>query len=70
MKTAGATTQKLCWKVSVKINDEIVFDKEYPSLKFVGNDLGLTYNRISELAIGRIKQRKGTFEPLYIFEKL
>ncbi len=70
MRTTGAQTSKICWKVSVKVNDIIVFDKEYPSLKKVGEDLGFSYNRISEMANGRIKHKGGTYEPIYSFERI
>jgi len=70
MRINGAKTKKICWRVTVKINNDIVFLKEYTSLKNVGEDLGFTYNRVSELATGRIKQKDGVFEPTYIFDKL
>jgi len=70
MRTSGAETNKMCWKVSVKLNENVIFDKEYPSLKKVGSDLGFSYNRISEMANGRIKHKGGTFEPVYVFERI
>ena len=70
MRKSGAKTEKLCWNLKVINNDITIFEKDYPTLKFVGEDLGFKYNRVVELATGRKKQQEGIFDSKYIFTKI
>ena len=70
MRKAGAKTEKICWNLKVVNNENILFEKDYPSLKVIGEDLGFKYNRVVELATGRKKQNEGKYDSKYIFTKL
>ena len=70
MRKTGDQTKKNCWNIKALNNDNILFEKDYPSLKSVGEDLGFTYNRVVELSIGRKKQASGKYDTQYIFTKL
>lgn len=70
MRKAGSKTEKICWNLKVLNNGNVLFEKDYPSLKSVGNDIGFKYNRVVELATGRKKQQTGTYDSKYIFTKL
>lgn len=70
MRKSGAKTEKLCWNLKVLNNEVIVFEKDYPTLKTVGEDLGFKYNRVVELATGRKKQNEGKYDSKYIFVKI
>lgn len=70
MRKSGAKTEKICWKLKVINNDNIIFEKDYPSLKVIGDDIGFKYNRVVELATGRKKQQTGKYDSIYVFTKL
>lgn len=70
MRKSGAKTEKLCWNLKVINNENVIFEKDYPTLKNVGNDIGFKYNRVVELATGRKKQQEGKFDSKYIFTKI
>ena len=70
MRKAGDKTKKECWNIKVVNQEVILFEKNYPSLKFVAPDLGFTYNRVVELSIGRKKQGSGIYDTQYIFTKI
>ena len=63
MRTKGAKTNKKCWKVFIKQNENILHDKEYTTLKEASEDLGLTYSQICELGPnGRCKKKSLNFK--------
>tara|TARA_R110000823_G_scaffold196726_2_gene328019 strand:- start:942 stop:1157 length:216 start_codon:yes stop_codon:yes gene_type:complete len=70
MRKDGSTTKKICWKLQIKNDDNIIFEKEYTTLKAMPEDLGITYNRVVELATGRKKQKGGKYDSIYVFEKI
>jgi hypothetical protein len=70
MRKTGSLTEKLCWNLKVVNNGNVLFEKDYPSLKNVGDDIGFKYNRVVEIATGRKKQQTGTYDTKYIFTKL
>lgn len=70
MRKSGAKTEKLCWNLKVVNNGNVLFEKDYPSLKVIGEDLDFKYNRVVELATGRKKQQTGKYDSRYIFTKL
>ena len=70
MRKSGAKTEKLCWNLKVVNNENVIFEKDYPTLKNVGEDLGFKYNRVVELATGRKKQQEGIYDSKYIFTKI
>ena len=39
MRKSGAKTEKLCWNLKVINNENVIFEKDYPTLKNVGNDI-------------------------------
>lgn len=70
MRKTGSKTEKICWNLKVVNNDVVLFEKDYPSLKNIGDDIGFKYNRVVELATGRKKQQSGKYDSRYIFTKL
>ena len=70
MRKSGAKTEKICWNLKVINNENTLFEKDYPSLKVIGDDLGFKYNRVVELATGRKKQQSGKYDSVYVFTKL
>lgn len=70
MRTEGAKTGKICWNLKIINNGNIIFNKDYPSLKVIGDDIGYTYNRVVELANGRIKPKVGLYDSQYVFSKI
>lgn len=70
MRKNGAKTNKICWNLKVLNNGNILFEKNYPSLMNIGEDLGFKYNRVVEMATGRKKQATGIYDSQYIFTKL
>lgn len=70
MRKSGDYTKKECWKLIVSVNDNIIKEQRYRTLKDISTDLGVSYNVISEMALGRKKNKKGTYEPQYTFRKL
>lgn len=70
MRKSGAKTEKICWNLKIMNNGNELFNKDYPSLKVIGDDIGYKYNRIVELATGRKKQQTGTYDSIYLFTKL
>ena len=50
----GRTNQhKLCWKVIVSIQDTILHNDEYISLRDIAEELNLTYHQVADISIGR-----------------
>ena len=70
MRKSGSNTIKNCWNLKIKNNGNILFEKDYPSLKVIGDDIGFKYNRVVELATGRKKQQTGIYDSVYVFTKL
>jgi len=70
MRKSGASTRKECWNLKIVNNNNVLFDKNYPSLKVIGEDIGYKYNRVVELSIGRKKQQSGIYDSQYIFTKI
>tara|TARA_R110000803_G_scaffold83226_1_gene149377 strand:+ start:667 stop:879 length:213 start_codon:yes stop_codon:yes gene_type:complete len=70
MRKTGDITNKICWKLIIELNDEVVLDKEFKTLKDVSNELGLSYNIVSEMVLGRKKNKSGRYEPKYTFSRL
>jgi hypothetical protein len=70
MRSKGSKTQSICWKLEVVNQNEIIFTKDYCTLKEVANEIGMTYNQVVELSSGRKKQPKGRFDTNYRFIKL
>tara|TARA_Y100000401_G_scaffold109170_1_gene105117 strand:+ start:1657 stop:1950 length:294 start_codon:yes stop_codon:yes gene_type:complete len=70
MRKNGCKTEKKCWNLKVVNNGNTLFEKDYPSLKVIGEDLGFKYNRVVELATGRKKQQIGIFDSQYVFTKI
>lgn len=70
MRKNGCDTMKNCWNLQIVNNGNILFSKDYPSLKVIGADIGFKYNRVQELATGRKKQQSGKYDSVYLFTKL
>ena len=70
MRKSGSSTKKECWNLKIVNNEVVLFDKNYPSLKLIGEDIGYKYNRVVELSIGRKKQQSGIYDSQYIFTKI
>jgi hypothetical protein len=70
MRKEGSITNKLCWNLKIYVNDNIIFQKDYTTLKSMTNDLGISYERIVNLANNRIKQSGGKYDSIYKFTKI
>ena len=70
MRKSGDITNKICWKLIIKCNDSIMLEKEFKTLKSISEELGYSYNVISEMALGRKKKRGGKYDTQYLFKKL
>ena len=70
MRTIGATTNKICWELIIKCDDNIVFYENFKTLKDIAKHLNITYNVVSEMAMGRKKIRTGKYDTQYIFNRL
>ena len=70
MRKSGDITNKICWKLIIELNDEVVLDKEFKTLKDVSNELGISYNIVSEMVLGRKKNKSGRYEPKYTFSRI
>ena len=57
MRKIGDITQKICWKLEISVNDNIVYQNEYSTLRDIANELGYSYNIVSEIVMGRKKIR-------------
>tara|TARA_R110000824_G_scaffold400786_1_gene609338 strand:+ start:320 stop:532 length:213 start_codon:yes stop_codon:yes gene_type:complete len=70
MRKVGDKTHKICWNLSIFINNKTFYEKDFSTLKDVAAELDLSYNVVSEMALGRKKNRKGRYETQYLFTKL
>ena len=70
MRKTGDMTNKICWNLIIKLNEEILLDKEYKTLKDISDELQISYNIVSEMVLGRKKNKSGRYEPQYIFSRL
>lgn len=70
MRSKGSKTIALCWRLEVINQNDIIFTKEYTTLKEIANELGITYNQVVELSSGRKKQPTGRYDTTYKFYKL
>mgnify|MGYP003645913644 CR=1 FL=1 len=70
MRNKGSITIALCWKLEVINQNEIIFTKEYTTLKEIANELGMTYNQVVEMSSGRKKPLMGRFDTTYKFIKI
>ena len=70
MRKIGDLTQKICWKLEISVNDNIVFENEYSTLKDIAQELGYSYNVVSEMVMGRKKNKKGRYDTQYSIKKL
>lgn len=70
MRKSGDLTNKYCWNLKIIINDEVIFYNKFKTLKDISTELELSYNVVSEMALGRKKNKKGKYEPHYEFIRL
>lgn len=70
MRKSGDLTNKLCWKLSISIDGNLMFIKDFKTLKEIADELNLSYNVVSEMSLGRKKNRRGKYEPQYNFTRL
>lgn len=70
MRKNGSETKKLCWNLKILNNENVIFEKDYTTLKSMPEDLGITYNRVVELSTGRKKQNGGKYDSVYVFTKI
>ena len=70
MRKVGDITNKICWKLIISVDDNIILEKEYRTLRDVASDLDLSYNIVSEMSLGRKKNRNGRYEPKYSFSRI
>mgnify|MGYP005988273747 CR=1 FL=1 len=70
MRKSGDLTKKYCWEMSIYINDKIISQNKYKTIRDIADELDLSYNVVSEMIMGRKKNRKGKFEPQYLFTRL
>tara|TARA_R110002096_G_scaffold203106_3_gene388017 strand:+ start:229 stop:459 length:231 start_codon:yes stop_codon:yes gene_type:complete len=70
MRKIGDITQKICWKLEISVNDNIVYQNEYSTLRDIASELGYSYNIVSEIVMGRKKNRQGKYDAQYSIKKL
>ena len=70
MRRKGCSTSKECWNLKVINQNEIIFERNYKTLKEVANECGMTYNQVVEISTGRKKQKLGRFDTQYQLTKL
>tara|TARA_A100000171_G_scaffold37544_1_gene36591 strand:- start:4849 stop:5070 length:222 start_codon:yes stop_codon:yes gene_type:complete len=70
MRKIGDITQKICWKLQISVNNNIVYENEYSTLKDIAEELGYSYNIVSEMVMGRKKNRKGKYDTQYSIKKI
>ena len=70
MRKTGNITKKICWQLLISIDNNVISDKQYRTLKDISNELNMSYNIVSEMAMGRKKNKLGRYEPQYSFFKL
>ena len=70
MRKSGDTTNKICWNLSIFNNDKEIFNRDFKTLKDISNELGLSYNIVSEMSLGRKKNKKGKFDTKYFFTRI
>ena len=70
MRKIGDITQKICWKLQIVVNDNIIYEQKYSTLKDIAEELGYSYNIVSEMVMGRKKNRKGKYDTQYSIKKL
>ena len=72
MRTKGAKTSKTCWELKIFYPDYIVKEGKYKTLQDVADDLGLSYNQVSEMTNkGRNKTKsKYSFYPTIHLTKI
>ena len=70
MRKIGDITQKICWKLQISVNNNIVYENEYSTLKDIAEELGYSYNVVSEMVMGRKKNRKGKYDTQYSIKKI
>lgn len=70
MRKSGDLTKKYCWEMTIYINDKIISQNKYKTIRDIADELELSYNVVSEMIMGRKKNRKGKYEPQYLFTRL
>ena len=70
MRKSGDLTKKYCWEMTIYINDKIISQNKYKTIRDIADELELSYNIVSEMIMGRKKNRKGKYEPQYLFTRL
>jgi hypothetical protein len=72
MRTKGANTKKVCWSLKIYYPDYVVKEGTYTTLQDVADDLGLSYNQVSEMTNkGRNKTKsKYSFYPTIDLKKI
>ena len=70
MRKIGDITQKICWKLQIVVNDDIIYEQKYSTLNDIANELGYSYNVVSEMVMGRKKNRQGKYDAQYSIKKL
>tara|TARA_R110000751_G_scaffold81633_3_gene164712 strand:+ start:2776 stop:2988 length:213 start_codon:yes stop_codon:yes gene_type:complete len=70
MRKKGDTTNKICWNLKIYIDGEEKYNKDFKTITEIGEDLDLSYNIVSEMVMGRKKNKRGRYEPQYLFNRL
>ena len=70
MRKIGDITQKICWKLQIVVNDDIIYEQKYSTLNDIANELGYSYNVVSEMVMGRKKNRNGKYDTQYSIKKI
>ena len=68
----GTSTNKLCWHLLIKFNDDILKEQDYSTLKQIAEELGISYNRVFELTEkGRVnKLNNSKYTPTITITKI
>lgn len=63
MRKTESTTKKNIWNVRMITNNVETYNKDFPTIKNIADDLGMTYAQVSELGKnGRTKRKQIRFK--------
>ncbi len=72
MRTTKSTTQKDIWNVRMILDGNETYNKNFKTMTEIAEDLGMSYNQVSDLKCKRSKRKqiRFKFSPEIIFTRL
>tara|TARA_R110000803_G_scaffold40122_6_gene86480 strand:+ start:6937 stop:7185 length:249 start_codon:yes stop_codon:yes gene_type:complete len=62
-----------CFNCKIHLNGDLIHDEDYPTLKDISNDIGLSYNIIADISSQRKKNHaynKFKYQPIIDIQRL